>query len=147
MLGKAADLVQERLAAYGTDPGRFGLIHADLRLANLLVDGDRVNVIDFDDSGFSWFLYDFGAAVSFLEHDPRLPQWQDAWLRGYRREEPVAAEDETMIATFVMMRRLLLVAWMGSHSHSRECQEIGPGYTGGSCDLAERYLRSGGTAL
>ena len=52
-----------------------------------------------------------------------------------------------MLATFVMMRRLLLVAWMGSHSHSRECQEIGPGYTAGSCELAERYLRSGGRSV
>lgn len=147
VLARAADLVHDRLASYGDAPERFGLVHADLRLANLLVDGDRVNVIDFDDCGFSWFMYDFGAAVSFLEHDPRLPQWQDAWLRGYRQEEPVAPEDEEMLATFVMLRRLLLVAWMGSHSHSRECQEIGPGYTGDSCDLAERYLRSGGRAL
>jgi Ser/Thr protein kinase RdoA (MazF antagonist) len=147
VLVRAADLVRTRLAAYGTDPQRYGLIHADLRLANLLVDEGRVNVIDFDDCGFSWFLYDFGAAVSFLEHDPRLPQWQDAWLRGYRREEPVPAADEAMIPTFVMMRRLLLVAWMGSHSHSRECQELGPGYTGDSCTLAERYLRSGGRTV
>ena len=147
VLGRAAEVVQERLAAYGTDPTRYGLIHADLRLANLLVDGDRVNVIDFDDCGLGWFMFDFGAAVSFLEHDPRLAEWQDAWLRGYRREEPVPAADEAMIPTFVMMRRLQLVAWMGSHSHSRECQEIGPGYTGDSCTLAERYLRSGGRAL
>jgi Ser/Thr protein kinase RdoA (MazF antagonist) len=147
VLGEAAALVQARLAEYGSTPERFGLIHADLRLANLLVDGDRVNVIDFDDCGFSWFLYDFGAAVSFIEHDPRLPEWQDAWLRGYRREEPVAAEDEAMIPTFVMLRRLLLVAWMGSHSHSQECQEIGPDYTAGSCALAEEYLRSDGRSL
>ena len=147
VLGPAAEVVRERLAAYGTTPERYGLIHADLRLANLLVDGDRVNVIDFDDCGLGWFMFDFGAAVSFLEHDPRLAEWQDAWLHGYRREEPIPAADEAMIPTFVMMRRLQLVAWMGSHSHSRECQEIGPGYTGGSCDLAERYLRSGGRAL
>ena len=132
---------------HGSAPERFGLVHADLRLANLLVEGERVNVIDFDDCGFSWFMYDFGAAVSFLEHDPRLPQWQDAWLRGYRQEEPVAAEDEEMLPTFVMLRRLLLVAWMGSHSHSRECQEMGPGYTADSCELADRYVRSGGTAI
>jgi len=147
LLGRAADLVRSSLARYGDAPERFGLVHADLRLANLLVDGDRVNVIDFDDCGFSWFLYDFGAAVSFIEHDPRLPEWQDAWLRGYREEEPVAREDEEMIPTFVMLRRLLLVAWMGSHSHSRECQEIGPGYTGDSCALAEQYLRSDGRSL
>lgn len=144
VLGEAAELVRTKLVEYGTSPSRFGLIHADLRLANLLVDGDRVNVIDFDDCGFSWFMYDFGAAVSFLEHDPRLPEWQDAWVRGYREQERLAREDEQMLPTFVMMRRLLLVAWLGSHSHSRECREIGPGYTAGSCELAEHYLRSAG---
>lgn len=147
LLADAADLVRARLVTYGTTADRYGLVHADLRLANLLVDGATVNVIDFDDCGFSWFMYDFGAAVSFIEHDPRLPEWQDAWLRGYRREEPVAADDEHMLATFVMLRRLLLVAWLGSHSHARECQEVGPSYTAGSCALAEQYLRSHGRSV
>jgi Ser/Thr protein kinase RdoA (MazF antagonist) len=147
VLAPAAELVRARLAEYGTSPDRFGLIHADLRAANLLVDGDRLHVIDFDDSGFSWFLYDFAAAVSFVEHDPRLPEWQAAWLRGYRTVEPLDPADEQMLATFVMMRRLMLVAWMGSHAHSRECQEIGPGYTADSCTLARHYLHSAGQSL
>lgn len=147
VLAPAAELVSARLAEYGTSPDRFGLIHADLRAANLLVDGDRLHVIDFDDCGFSWFLYDFAAAVSFVEHDPRLPEWQAAWLRGYRMVEPLDPADEQMLATFVMMRRLMLVAWMGSHSYSRECQEIGPGYTAGSCTLAQHYLQSAGQSL
>ena len=46
---------------------RFGLVHADLRLANLLVEDEKVNVIDFDDCGYSWFMYDFGTAVSFID--------------------------------------------------------------------------------
>ena len=85
--------------------------------------------------------------MSFIEHDPRLPEWQDAWLRGYRLEEPIAAVDEQMLPTFVMMRRLMLVAWLGSHSHARESQELGPRYTAGSCELAERYLRSSGRTV
>ena len=147
LLGRAAALVHDRLAGFGSGPDRFGLVHADLRLANLLVDGPVVNVIDFDDCGLSWFMYDFGAAVSFIEHDPRLPEWQDAWLRGYRREEPVTAADEDMLATFVMLRRLLLVAWLGTHSHSLEGRELGPSYTAASCALAERYLATGGRAV
>jgi Ser/Thr protein kinase RdoA (MazF antagonist) len=147
ILGSAADLICQRLSEYGDAPSRFGLVHADLRLANLLVDEDRVNVIDFDDCGFSWYMYDFGTAVSFIEEDPRLPQWQAAWLRGYRSVAPLSVADEEMLATFVMLRRLLLVAWMGSHSHSRECQVKGPGYTAASCVLAERYVASGGTSL
>jgi Ser/Thr protein kinase RdoA (MazF antagonist) len=147
VLGAAASLVRRRLAAYGQSDDRFGLVHADLRLANLLVDDGRVNVIDFDDCGFSWFMYDFGTAVSFIEHDPRLPVWQEAWLRGYRSVEELGTEHEDMLATFVMLRRLLLVAWMGSHSHSRECQKVGPGYTASSLDLARRYVASGGSSL
>ena len=147
VLGAAADIVRDRLAAFGDGPDRYGLVHADLRLANLIVDGDRIAAIDFDDCGFSWFGYDFAAAVSFLEHDPRIPQWQAAWLSGYRTEAPLAAADERMLPTFVMLRRLMLVAWMGSHPHSRECQEIGPSYTAGSCELADRYVRSGGHTL
>jgi Ser/Thr protein kinase RdoA (MazF antagonist) len=147
VLAPAAELVRARLAEYGTSPDRFGLIHADLRAANLLVDGDRLNVIDFDDCGLSWFLYDFAAAVSFVEHDPRLPEWQAAWLRGYRTVEPIDPVDEQMLATFVMMRRLMLVSWMGSHSYSRECQEIGPGYTADSLTLARRYVQSAGQSL
>lgn len=147
VLGRAADRVHERLEEYGTASDRYGLVHADLRLANLLVDGDQVNVIDFDDCGFSWYMYDFGTAVSFLEHDSRVPKWQDAWLRGYRSVGSLTDEDVDMLATFVMLRRLLLVAWMGSHSHSRECQEIGPGYTAGSCELARRYLATDGHSI
>src|SRR5690606_3256837 len=34
VLGQAARMVHRRLSAYGTAPDRFGLVHADLRLAN-----------------------------------------------------------------------------------------------------------------
>jgi Ser/Thr protein kinase RdoA (MazF antagonist) len=144
LLSQLSDLVESRLRAFGDDSDRFGLVHADLRLANLLVDGDRVNVIDFDDCGFSWFLYDFGSAVSFMEDDPRLPEWQAAWVDGYRDVAELSDDEEQMLATFVMLRRMMLVAWMGSHSHSKECQVKGPGYARGTCELAERYLSSGG---
>ncbi len=140
VLGRLDDTLRTRLAHFGTGPGRYGLVHADLRLANLLVDGDRTYVIDFDDCGWSWFLYDFGAAVSFFEHDPRIPELTDAWVRGYRSERSLDAADEAEIETFVLMRRLLLVAWIGSHSGTDLARSMGADYTAGSCELAEAYL-------
>ena len=73
VLGRLDGVLAGRLARFGAGPDRFGLVHADTRLANLLVDGGRVSVIDFDDSGFSWFLYDVGTSVSFFEHQPHVP--------------------------------------------------------------------------
>jgi Ser/Thr protein kinase RdoA (MazF antagonist) len=141
VLGRLDATLHGRLAAFGTGPGRYGLIHADTRLANLIVDdGGRVSVIDFDDCGFSWYLYDVGTSVSFFEHEPQVPALIDAWLTGYRRVLDLPAPDEAEIWTFILFRRLLLVAWIGSHKAVEIAQQLGAGYTRDSCDLAEKYL-------
>lgn len=129
-----------RLAAYGQGPGRFGLIHCDLRLANLLIDGDQVKVIDFDDCGFSWFMYDAATPVSFYEDDPKVPELIAAWVRGYRRVRALSAADEAEIPTFLMLRRLLLVAWVGSHSQTDLARSLGAAYTDGTVALCKAYL-------
>ena len=131
---------RDRLRAFGSGPERYGLVHADTRLANLLVNDGAVSVIDFDDAGFSWYLYDLGTSVSFFEHEPQVPGLVEAWLRGYRRAGELSAADEAEIWTFIMFRRLLLVAWIGSHQAADIAAELGAGYTQGSCDLAETYL-------
>ncbi|MEV4097344.1 phosphotransferase enzyme family protein [Streptosporangium saharense] len=133
--------LRERLRRFGRGPERYGLIHADLRLANLLVTGDgEPSVIDFDDCGFGWHLYDLAAALSFIEHDPRVPELVDSWLRGYRTVASLSVEDEAEVWTFVMFRRLLLVAWIGTHTGVETAAELGAAYTEGTCELAERYL-------
>ena len=140
VLGRLDATLRTRLAAFGTGPDRYGLVHADTRLANLLVDDGTVSVIDFDDSGFSWYLYDVGTSVSFFEHEPQVPALVDGWLSGYRRVLDLPAQDEAEIWTFILYRRLLLVAWIGSHSAVDIAAELGAGYTRDSCDLAEKYL-------
>ncbi|MGE0219759.1 phosphotransferase enzyme family protein [Mycolicibacterium sp.] len=147
VLGRAEALLHRKLTEYGAGPDTFGLVHADLRLANLLVDGDTITVIDFDDCGFGWYFYDFGTAVSFFEDHPSVPEWQDAWVNGYRSRRPIAESDLDMLASFILLRRLLLLAWMGTHSHSKESQAISVTYAAGSCKLAEQYLSSAGHRL
>lgn len=141
ILTRADEQIRQHLLTYGKDPSRFGLSHNDLRLANLLIDGDHVHVIDFDDCGFSWFLYDFATAVSFIEDDPRVGDLMVAWLHGYRSHRPLTSEDAAIIPTLILLRRLLLVGWVGSHhEYAPEAAELGAGFTGASCDVAEAYL-------
>jgi len=141
ILGRVDAEIHRRLAEYGKAPERFGLAHSDLRLANLLVDGDRIHVIDFDDCGTTWYMYDFATAVSFIEDDPRVPDWMAAWIDGYNDRRSLSPEDEGILPTLVMFRRMLLVGWVGSHhEYAAEAAELGAGYTAGTCDLAEAYL-------
>jgi Ser/Thr protein kinase RdoA (MazF antagonist) len=48
--------------------------------------------------------------------------------------------DEAEISTFVMLRRLLLVAWIGSHSETDLAKSMGAAYTEGTTGLCETYL-------
>lgn len=140
LLARTADILERALGAFGQDETRFGLIHADLRLANLLIEGDRIGVIDFDDCGFGWYGFDFAAAISFFETDPVVGELQDAWVRGYRTVLPLDAADEAELATFIMLRRLQLTAWIASHGETPTAQEMGVPYTEGTLELAERFL-------
>jgi Ser/Thr protein kinase RdoA (MazF antagonist) len=133
--------IHRRLTEYGKAPDRFGLAHSDLRLANLLVEGDHIRVIDFDDCGTTWYMYDFATAVSFIEDDPRVPELMAAWVDGYNECRSLSSSDVEILPTLVMFRRMLLVGWVGSHhEYAAEAAELGAGYTGGTCDLAEAYL-------
>lgn len=141
VVARAADRVRSRLAAYGRGSDRYGLIHADLRLANLMIDdAGHLTVIDFDDCGFGWFLYDLATVVSWLEHDDASPATVDAWLEGYLAERPLSATDLAMVPTFVMLRRLMLTAWLGTHPASPPALELGSTFGAGTGDLARRYL-------
>jgi Ser/Thr protein kinase RdoA (MazF antagonist) len=141
LFGRTVDLIGRRLAAYGKGPEKFGLIHCDLRLANLLIDGKAVKVIDFDDCGFGWYMYDAATPVSFYEHEPQVPELIESWKKGYRRALALSRSDEDEIPTFVMLRRILILAWIGSHSETDLAKSMGIPYTEGTVGLCEDYLK------
>jgi len=140
LLEHAVNKIRQKLEEFGRGSERFGLIHADLRLANLLIDGHHLRLLDFDDCGFSWFMYDFASAISFYEHSPDVPMLRDAWFRGYQKISRITAEDRAIVPTLVLARRILLLGWIASHSEVPTARELGANYTDQSLDLAERYL-------
>ncbi|MGW0163403.1 phosphotransferase enzyme family protein [Mycobacterium sp. NPDC003323] len=141
---RAAHHIAELLAQFGTAADRFGLIHADLRLSNLMVDPQTpaagITVIDFDDAGWGWHLADLGAVVSWIEDSPEAERIVTEWLRGYLKVRTLPDEHLALIPTFVMMRRIQLTAWIASHADADAAKAIGPGYAVGTARLAERYL-------
>ncbi|MEL0058294.1 MAG: phosphotransferase, partial [Alphaproteobacteria bacterium] len=97
-------------------------------------------LIDFDDCGFGWFMYDFAAGISFMEEHPQVPALREAWLDGYRAVRPLAREDEVEIDSFIMLRRMALLAWTGSHAGTDLARSQAPHFAAGTARLAEAYL-------
>lgn len=134
--------VDHELASYGQDDKRYGLIHADLRLANLLVHHEQTHVIDFDDCGFGWYMHDLASAVSFYEHHERLNDWIEHWLAGYAAVTRLSEHDIYMIPTFIIQRRIQLLAWTGTHADTRQVRNLGPNWAQQSVNLCGRYLKN-----
>lgn len=140
VLERAETLLRRRLGSFGTGPERFGLIHADMRLANLIAGEGRIWLIDFDDCGFGWFLYDFATAISFIEDHPQVPKLREAWIGGYTEFLPLSLDEVREMDSFVMLRRMALLAWIGSRIESTEPQQLAGDFARGTSILAERYL-------
>ena len=140
VLDRAEAAILRRLEAFGTGLDRYGLVHADLRLANLLIHEGNTRVIDFDDSGMSWHLYDLATALSFIEDHPQKPELIASWLEGYERVRHLGDVDRAEIPTFILLRRMALLAWIGSHADTDLAKEQAPSFAPVTCDLAEAYL-------
>ena len=63
----------------------FGLIHADLVRENVMVHDGRVHLIDFDDSGFGFRLFDIATTLLRNRSEPDYDALKGALLDGYRR--------------------------------------------------------------
>ena len=86
-------------------------------------------------------MYDFASAISFYEDSPQIPDLITAWLKGYRTIRHLDQEHEAMIPTFILFRRLLLTAWIATHSETETAIEAGlENYTKGTVILAQQYL-------
>jgi Ser/Thr protein kinase RdoA (MazF antagonist) len=140
ILERVERVVTHRLNAFGQTQENYGLIHADMRLANLLVEGDKTRLIDFDDCGFGWYLYDFAAAVSFIEDHPQIPDLRMAWVSGYRESRTLSEGEVFEIDSFVMLRRMALLAWIGSHMEATEPQALAPDFARVTAELGAVYL-------
>jgi Ser/Thr protein kinase RdoA (MazF antagonist) len=140
-IARCCEIIKGRLERYGKTEQNYGVIHADLRDTNIIVEGDVIKVIDFDDFGFGWHLHDLAGALTFIEERDDVPDLVNAWLDGYRKVLPFTDTDFVEIDTFILQRRIQMLAWLGSHQDSTPVQGYMQGYVEGTMGLVERYLR------
>lgn len=97
----------------GTDPDVWGLIHADLHSANYLFHRGEVRVIDFEDCGWGYYLYDIAVILDeiYAVYAPRAAALRDGLLHGYSQVRALTGEQRGLLDLFVAMRLAELVRW------------------------------------
>lgn len=107
-LARARAYLHEHLVDHAANGGDFGPIHADVLRENVLVNDSSLSLIDFDDSGFGYRLYDLGTVMSQNLYEPAYLQIRDALIAGYAETRPVSVQQLEM---FTLMRTCASVGW------------------------------------
>jgi Ser/Thr protein kinase RdoA (MazF antagonist) len=111
---------RQLMEAWGTGPEVYGLIHADMGAdANLLFRRGQPRPIDFDGSGFGYWMYDLATAIAHCAGTPDYARFRDALFKGYaeHRSLPDAqlARLDLFTAAFYVYYDLWAVG--GTHVH------------------------------
>ncbi len=109
---KARTALHRILSDYGTKHGTYSLIHADLHPGNILIHGDQLHVIDFDDAGFGWHQYELAVALFRHQQHPHYDAIHTALIRGYRSARDLDDAAVRLIPTFMLIRALALLGWI-----------------------------------
>lgn len=99
------------LAGLGKDASSYSLIHSDMHPGNILVDGERLTVIDFDDAGFGWHQYDIAVVLSYWQSKANAAAIERAFLDGYRTVRQLPDDDLTWIPMFRLIRGMAAIGW------------------------------------
>ena len=142
LLLRARERVRRELAHHGQPPVSYGLIHADLVPENILVNGEELRVIDFDDAGFGWHWFDIATSLYFITAESSYPLARDALLAGYARERPLPGTAATDLPVFMAARATTYLGWVHTRPGTETAIELTPYLIERACAVCGELLAS-----
>jgi Ser/Thr protein kinase RdoA (MazF antagonist) len=118
----------------------YGLIHADILQENVLIDGPDVRLLDFDDGGFGFRLFDLATTLLRCVDAPNFPELKDALLHGYEAERAINTEHLNL---FLALRAMTYVGWIVPRMSEDGAQERNQRFVARAKKQAMQYLNCG----
>lgn len=109
-------LIREKLITlltqYGKPNDTFSMIHADMHEGNVMVSTDDFLLIDFDDAGFGWHLYDLAVVLFNHAESDNYETLKDTLIKSYRKTRNLSNDDLALLPYFILTRALVTVSWL-----------------------------------
>jgi Ser/Thr protein kinase RdoA (MazF antagonist) len=143
LIDRARAAMRTDLARVPRTPANYGLIHADFCPENLLVDGERVRLLDFDDAGFGWHLFEIVTSLYFYRREAYFADIEAQLLAGYRAHRPLPAEEVARLPLFYGLRGFTYLGWAHTRQETQTARELTPTLIELACEAAEAYFAKG----
>jgi Ser/Thr protein kinase RdoA (MazF antagonist) len=138
----ARKVVRDQLIAYGQSRDTFSLIHADFVPENFLATDSKVQVIDFDDAGFGWHLFDLATALYFIQNDPGYDVARSALIEGYREFRSLPDVMVEQLPLFLAARSFTYLGWVHTRQDTETARELTPRLIELCCQTCRDLLHS-----
>ena len=130
------------LGRLGHTPGNYGLIHADLVPENIMRAGDRLMLIDFDDVGYGWHMFELATALFWLTDRPDYQIISEGLLAGYRSVRQLSSAQWQQLPLFLYLRSLTYLGWVQTRSETETARELTPMMVEKAVLSANDYLKT-----
>jgi Ser/Thr protein kinase RdoA (MazF antagonist) len=140
LLVQGRDAVFGELSQLAKSPGTYSMIHADFAPENIMVEGDQLRLIDFDDAGFGWHLFELATSLYFILGESYFEQARDALIEGYRAHRQLSNEQLDLLPLFSLARGFTYIGWVHTRHETETAKELTPMLLTAACELAEDYL-------
>ena len=126
LLERLVEKLDAELAAFGKAPDRYGLSHGDFLPENILLCSDGVRLIDFDDCGEGWLLFDFATALFDMLGQPALDPCLGAMVSGFRERRALPDEHLGLLPSFFLARIVSYLGWCATRTHLKKASQLAP---------------------
>jgi Ser/Thr protein kinase RdoA (MazF antagonist) len=130
------------LAEFQANGGDFGLIHADPIRENVLVNGTDIAIIDFDDCGFGFRMYDLATSLYRSLNEPLIDALMAELRHGYRTVRPLPDAHWQHLPLFLMLRSFALLGWIVPRMQEGAGPERNLEFVSSAVTLAQTFLKS-----
>ncbi|HKT73959.1 MAG TPA: phosphotransferase [Steroidobacteraceae bacterium] len=124
LLEAAVKVLEGTFERLGKGREAYGLIHADFVPDNLIEHDGRVVVLDFDDSGYGWYLFELATAVFWYLGGAHYLPALEGYVAGYREVRSMSDEELRLLPQFLLLRALVYMGWMQTRSTQRTARRM-----------------------
>jgi Ser/Thr protein kinase RdoA (MazF antagonist) len=98
--------------------GKFGLIHGDLLLKNILFHEGEVRALDFEYCGWGYYLYDLCPLLWQLKPLSNYNELEEALWKSYCYQNPNTRDHRQLLETFIAGRQVASMRWVAANQHN-----------------------------